>query len=245
MRRSRSATLSARLALASLGTARRRRRRLRRRSLLAGERLGGGAGGGQPAAGAHRRRRGDERLPLSKRVRRRVSAHRQPGLAGRAGEQPPRLRVVAPPHARQGRRAPTRSACSTRFSPSTPPTIGRAARRSPSTTPATPRRRRRRSCRTTPRRSGCAICSPSSAGRPAPTPRRRWPGPSDRFAGWPTCWSGPASPARVASLLVGFLWARRITKPITELEVQVESAAERTRIHLLPGAPASRRSAIR
>ena len=39
----------------------------------------------------------------------------------------------------------------------------------------------------------------------------------------------------VASLLVGFLWARRITKPITELEVQVESAAERTRIHLLPG----------
>jgi two-component system, NtrC family, sensor histidine kinase HydH len=39
----------------------------------------------------------------------------------------------------------------------------------------------------------------------------------------------------VASLLVGFLWARQITKPITELEVQVESAAERTRIHLLPG----------
>src|SRR6185437_14790919 len=39
----------------------------------------------------------------------------------------------------------------------------------------------------------------------------------------------------VASLLVGFLWARRITKPITELEVQVESAAERTRIHLVPG----------
>ena len=39
----------------------------------------------------------------------------------------------------------------------------------------------------------------------------------------------------VASLLVGFLWARKITKPITELEVQVESAAERTRIHLAPG----------
>jgi signal transduction histidine kinase len=39
----------------------------------------------------------------------------------------------------------------------------------------------------------------------------------------------------VASLLVGFLWARRITKPITELEVQVELAAERTRIHLAPG----------
>ena len=39
----------------------------------------------------------------------------------------------------------------------------------------------------------------------------------------------------VASLLVGFLWARRITRPITELEIQVESAAERTRIHLAPG----------
>ncbi|MES1164532.1 MAG: MCP four helix bundle domain-containing protein, partial [Verrucomicrobiota bacterium] len=38
-----------------------------------------------------------------------------------------------------------------------------------------------------------------------------------------------------ASLLVGFLWARRVTKPIYELEVQVESAAERTRIHLAPG----------
>lgn len=39
----------------------------------------------------------------------------------------------------------------------------------------------------------------------------------------------------VASLLVGFLWARRITKPIYELAVQVESAAERTRIKLAPG----------
>jgi signal transduction histidine kinase len=39
----------------------------------------------------------------------------------------------------------------------------------------------------------------------------------------------------VASLLLGFLWARRITKPIYELQVQVESAAERTRIQLAPG----------
>jgi signal transduction histidine kinase len=39
----------------------------------------------------------------------------------------------------------------------------------------------------------------------------------------------------IASLLAGFLWARRITKPIYELEVQVESAAERTRIHVAPG----------
>ncbi len=46
---------------------------------------------------------------------------------------------------------------------------------------------------------------------------------------------GTSIAGAVASLLVGFLWARRITKPITELEVQVESAAERTRIHLLPG----------
>ena len=40
---------------------------------------------------------------------------------------------------------------------------------------------------------------------------------------------------RVASLLVGFLWARRITKPIYELEVQVQSATERTRIQVAPG----------
>jgi signal transduction histidine kinase len=39
----------------------------------------------------------------------------------------------------------------------------------------------------------------------------------------------------LASLLLGFLWARRITKPIYELQVQVESAAERTRIQLAPG----------
>jgi signal transduction histidine kinase len=41
---------------------------------------------------------------------------------------------------------------------------------------------------------------------------------------------GTALSGAVASLLVGFLWARRITKPIYELQVQVESAAERTRI---------------
>ncbi len=46
---------------------------------------------------------------------------------------------------------------------------------------------------------------------------------------------GTSIAGAVASLLVGFLWARRITKPIYELEVQVESAAERTRIHLAPG----------
>jgi len=46
---------------------------------------------------------------------------------------------------------------------------------------------------------------------------------------------GTSIAGAVASLLVGFLWARRITKPIYELEVQVETAAERTRIHLAPG----------
>jgi signal transduction histidine kinase len=39
----------------------------------------------------------------------------------------------------------------------------------------------------------------------------------------------------LASLIAGFLWARRVTKPIYELEVQVESAAERTRIKVVPG----------
>ena len=39
----------------------------------------------------------------------------------------------------------------------------------------------------------------------------------------------------LGSLGAGFLWARRITKPIYELEVKVESAAERTRIKVEPG----------
>jgi two-component system NtrC family sensor kinase len=39
----------------------------------------------------------------------------------------------------------------------------------------------------------------------------------------------------LASLLAGFLWARRVTKPIYELQVQIESAAERTRIAVGPG----------
>jgi signal transduction histidine kinase len=45
---------------------------------------------------------------------------------------------------------------------------------------------------------------------------------------------GTALAGAAASLLVGFLWARRITKPIYELQVQVESAAERTRIQIGP-----------
>jgi signal transduction histidine kinase len=46
---------------------------------------------------------------------------------------------------------------------------------------------------------------------------------------------GTSIAGALASLLVGFLWARRITKPIYELEVQVQSAAERTRIQVAPG----------
>jgi signal transduction histidine kinase len=46
---------------------------------------------------------------------------------------------------------------------------------------------------------------------------------------------GTAIAGAIASLLAGFLWARRITKPIYELEVQVQSAAERTRIKVTPG----------
>jgi signal transduction histidine kinase len=46
---------------------------------------------------------------------------------------------------------------------------------------------------------------------------------------------GTAIAGAIASLLAGFLWARRITKPIYELEVQVQSAAERTRIKVAPG----------
>lgn len=45
---------------------------------------------------------------------------------------------------------------------------------------------------------------------------------------------GTAIVGAVASLLVGFLWARRITRRIYELQVQVRSAAERTRIEIAP-----------
>lgn len=38
-----------------------------------------------------------------------------------------------------------------------------------------------------------------------------------------------------ASLLAGFLWARRVARPIYELQVRVESAAERTRLKVEPG----------
>jgi signal transduction histidine kinase len=46
---------------------------------------------------------------------------------------------------------------------------------------------------------------------------------------------GTSLAGALASLLVGFLWARKITKPIYELGVRVESAAERTRIQVTPG----------
>jgi signal transduction histidine kinase len=46
---------------------------------------------------------------------------------------------------------------------------------------------------------------------------------------------GTAIAGAIASLLAGFLWARKVTKPIYELGVRVESAAERTRIKIAPG----------
>ena len=45
---------------------------------------------------------------------------------------------------------------------------------------------------------------------------------------------GTSIAGALASLLVGFWWARRITKPIYELAVRLESAAERTRIRISP-----------
>ena len=39
----------------------------------------------------------------------------------------------------------------------------------------------------------------------------------------------------LASLTVGLLWARRIAKPMYELQLRVESAAEKTRIRVAPG----------
>jgi signal transduction histidine kinase len=46
---------------------------------------------------------------------------------------------------------------------------------------------------------------------------------------------GTSIAGALASLLAGFLWARRITRPIYELQVQVQSASERTRIEIAPG----------
>jgi signal transduction histidine kinase len=46
---------------------------------------------------------------------------------------------------------------------------------------------------------------------------------------------GTSIAGALASLLAGFLWARRITKPIYELQVQIESASEKTRIKVVPG----------
>jgi len=46
---------------------------------------------------------------------------------------------------------------------------------------------------------------------------------------------GTSIAGALASLLAGFLWARRITKPIYELQVQIQSATERTRIQVAPG----------
>ena len=36
----------------------------------------------------------------------------------------------------------------------------------------------------------------------------------------------------LASLIVGYLWARRVARPLYQLQLQVESAAQRTRIHV-------------
>jgi signal transduction histidine kinase len=46
---------------------------------------------------------------------------------------------------------------------------------------------------------------------------------------------GTSLAGAIASLLAGFLWARKVTKPIYELGVRIESAAERTRLKLAPG----------
>ena len=104
-RRSRAIGLSARLALASLGTA-----------IAIGVVCAVGLSSLEntaavtrvavtPAARAHRRRRRDERVPVPKRVRRRVPAERQPRVARRARDQPPRLRILVGRRAREDRKS--------------------------------------------------------------------------------------------------------------------------------------------
>ncbi|HVX98068.1 MAG TPA: ATP-binding protein [Polyangia bacterium] len=46
---------------------------------------------------------------------------------------------------------------------------------------------------------------------------------------------GTSIAGAIASLLLGFLWARKVTKPLYELGVRVESVAERTRIKISAG----------
>ena len=211
------------------------RRRLRRRPVVAGEHGRRGARRGHATARADRRRRRDERLPVSEGVRRRVPAVRQPRLAGRAGDEQAGLRVLAgrrPRQGRQSRRGQTarrdrervrrlRSARARRQSPSTI--------RESATRPATPSRPITRV------RSGCGISSTNSAGMARQDAERALAETERSVGRLAHVLVGTSIAGAIASLVVGFLWARRITRPIYELEVQVQSSTERTRIQVAPG----------
>ena len=172
----------------------------------------------EPAAGADRRRRGDERLPVPEGVRRGIPAEREPRMARRAADEQPGLRILAR-RARTRRSAnPTLGAsCSTTSSASTPPTTGaKGGDRAPRLGQGG-------------RQRGGAGGQPRPLATPArPVPRVRPDGAPGRRAGArrdgaATCAGsaivlvGTSIAGAIASLLAGFLWARRITKPIYEL----------------------------
>ena len=84
-------------------------------------------------------------------------------------------------------------------------------------------------------RSGCGICSTNSAGMARQDAERALAETERSVGRLAHVLVGTSIAGAIASLVVGFLWARRITRPIYELEVQVQSLTERTRIQVAPG----------
>ena len=187
-----------------------------------------------PAARPHRRRRRDERIPVPKGIRRRVPPERKPRVACRARDQPSRVRVLARGGAREDRES----------------RLGEAARRHPERVCGLrsgakdgdhalrlPESQRcARNAGNQPRTLAAPTRSVSRIRSAARQDAERALADTERSVGrLAHLLVGTSIAGAIASLLAGFLWARRITKPIYELEVQVQSAAERTRIQVAPG----------
>ena len=131
------------------------------------------------------------------------------------------------------------ASCSTTSRASTPPTIARAR-----TAIALYDSGRRDEARAsagdaiTRARSACGICSTSSDAWRAQDAERTLADTERSVGRLAHVLVGTSIAGAIASLLVGFLWARRITRPIYELEVQVQS---RDRANAHPGGARPRR----
>ena len=118
-------------------------------------------------------------------------------LARRARDQPPRLRVLVGRQRTRRSQIRRRRSCSTTSSANTPPTIGRERRRSRSMTPGKVDEARADAGRQP--RAFAAPARPVPRVRPGQrgrTPSARSQTPSAASAGWRTCWWAPASRAR-------------------------------------------------